>query len=54
MGGYNPFAVAAVNGFFLAVDLIFVAANSAKLFEGGWFPFYSPASWLSDADLANR
>ena len=36
--GYNPFAVAAVNGFFLLVDLIFVAANSAKLFEGGWFP----------------
>ncbi len=36
--GYNPFAVAAVNGFFLVVDLIFVAANSAKLFEGGWFP----------------
>ena len=36
--GYNPFAIAAVNGFFLAVDLIFVAANSAKLFEGGWFP----------------
>jgi KUP system potassium uptake protein len=36
--GYNPFAVAAVNGFFLVIDLIFVAANSAKLLDGGWFP----------------
>jgi KUP system potassium uptake protein len=36
--GYNVFAVVAVNGLFLVVDLIFVAANSAKLFEGGWFP----------------
>jgi KUP system potassium uptake protein len=30
--------VAAVNGFFLVVDLVFVAANAIKLFEGGWFP----------------
>ena len=36
--GYNPLAVAAVNGSFLAVDLIFVAANATKLIEGGWFP----------------
>ncbi len=36
--GYNPVAVAAVNGFFLAVDLIFFASNCTKLFEGGWFP----------------
>ena len=36
--GYNPLAVAAVNGSFLAVDLIFVAANATKLHEGGWFP----------------
>jgi KUP system potassium uptake protein len=36
--GYNPMAVIAVNGFFLALDLIFVAANATKLFEGGWFP----------------
>jgi KUP system potassium uptake protein len=36
--GYNPFAVAAVNGLFLVVDLIFVAANGSKLFQGGWFP----------------
>ncbi|HEY2133366.1 MAG TPA: KUP/HAK/KT family potassium transporter [Acetobacteraceae bacterium] len=36
--GYHPLAVFAVNGFFLVVDLIFVAANGTKLFEGGWFP----------------
>ncbi len=36
--GYHPLAVAAVNGLFLIVDLIFVAANATKLLEGGWFP----------------
>ena len=36
--GYNPVAVFAVNGFFLAIDLVFFASNSTKLFEGGWFP----------------
>ncbi|MBV9252510.1 MAG: KUP/HAK/KT family potassium transporter, partial [Acetobacteraceae bacterium] len=36
--GYSPVTVFAVNGFFLIVDLIFVAANGIKLFEGGWFP----------------
>jgi KUP system potassium uptake protein len=36
--GYNPFAVFAVNGLFLIIDLIFVAANATKLIEGGWFP----------------
>jgi KUP system potassium uptake protein len=36
--GYNPLAVAVVNGFFLVIDLIFVAANATKLIEGGWFP----------------
>jgi KUP system potassium uptake protein len=36
--GYNPIAVAAVNGLFLIVDFVFVAANGSKLFEGGWFP----------------
>jgi len=36
--GYNPLLVAAVNGVFLVVDLIFVAANATKLIEGGWFP----------------
>jgi K+ transporter len=36
--GYSSFVVAAVNGFFLLIDLIFVAANATKLLEGGWFP----------------
>ncbi len=36
--GYNPAAVLAVNGAFLVIDLVFFAANSVKLFEGGWFP----------------
>jgi KUP system potassium uptake protein len=36
--GYNPLLVAAVNGVFLVVDLIFVSANATKLFDGGWFP----------------
>jgi KUP system potassium uptake protein len=36
--GYNPLLVAAVNGFFLVIELIFVTANMAKLIEGGWFP----------------
>ncbi|MDR3530464.1 MAG: KUP/HAK/KT family potassium transporter [Rhodopila sp.] len=36
--GYNPLLVAGVNGFFLTVELVFVAANMTKLVEGGWFP----------------
>jgi KUP system potassium uptake protein len=36
--GYSPILVIAVNGFFLIIDCIFFAANSTKLFEGGWFP----------------
>jgi KUP system potassium uptake protein len=36
--GYNPLMVAAVNGFFLVIELVFVAANLTKLIEGGWFP----------------
>jgi KUP system potassium uptake protein len=36
--GYPPVVVIAVNGFFFLIDCIFFAANSVKLFEGGWFP----------------
>ena len=36
--GYNPVLVAAVNGFFLIIELVFVAANATKLIQGGWFP----------------
>jgi KUP system potassium uptake protein len=36
--GYNPLAVITVNGAFLVIELIFVAANATKLVQGGWFP----------------
>ena len=36
--GFNVVLVLLVNGAFLAVDLVFFAANGVKLFEGGWFP----------------
>ena len=36
--GYNPLLVVLVNGFFLVIELVFVAANATKLIEGGWFP----------------
>jgi KUP system potassium uptake protein len=42
--GYNPILVVAVNGFFLAIDSVFFAANSVKLFEGGWFPLLLAAA----------
>jgi KUP system potassium uptake protein len=42
--GFNPILIIAVNGFFLLIDLIFFAANSLKLFQGGWFPLLIAAS----------
>lgn len=42
--GFNKFLVFAVNGFFLIIDLIFFAANSVKLLEGGWFPLLLAAA----------
>jgi hypothetical protein len=35
---HNPVLVYAVNGSLLALDLLFFASTSTKLFEGGWFP----------------
>jgi KUP system potassium uptake protein len=35
---YNRFLVYAVNGSLLALDLVFFASTTTKLFEGGWFP----------------
>jgi KUP system potassium uptake protein len=35
---HNPVLVCAVNGSLLALDLLFVASTSTKLFDGGWFP----------------
>lgn len=36
--GYSLWLVLLVNGSFLAIELVFVAANATKLIEGGWFP----------------
>jgi KUP system potassium uptake protein len=36
--GYNPLLVVVANGFFLVIEVVFVAANMTKLVEGGWFP----------------
>jgi KUP system potassium uptake protein len=59
--GYPPVVVIAVNGFFFAVDCFFFAANSVKLFEGGWFPLLLAAivaflmlTWRSGVKLVER
>src|SRR6202795_3075856 len=59
--GYPPVIVIAVNGFFLVIDCIFFAANSTKLFEGGWFPLLLAAAvaflmltWRSGVKLVER
>jgi KUP system potassium uptake protein len=59
--GYSPWLVVAVNGFFFVIDLIFFAANSTKLFEGGWFPLLLAAAvaflmltWRSGVKLVER
>ena len=36
--GHRPVLVYLLNGGLLLVDLVFFAANTTKLFEGGWFP----------------
>jgi KUP system potassium uptake protein len=59
--GYSPLIVVAVNGFFLVIDCIFFAANSTKLFEGGWFPLllamavaFLMLTWRSGVKLVER
>jgi KUP system potassium uptake protein len=59
--GYSPLIVIAVNGFFLVIDCIFFAANSTKLFEGGWFPLllagavaFLMLTWRSGVKLVER
>src|SRR5437879_2589419 len=56
--GYSPVLVIGVNGFFFIIDCIFFAANSTKLFEGGWFPLvlagavaFVMLTWRSAAKL---
>ena len=59
--GYPPVIVIAVNGFFFVIDCIFFAANSVKLFEGGWFPLLLAAvvaflmlTWRSGVRLVEK
>jgi len=59
--GYSPVIVIAVNGFFFVIDCIFFAANSTKLFEGGWFPLLLAAAiafvmltWRAGVRLVER
>jgi KUP system potassium uptake protein len=59
--GYSPVIVIAVNGFFFAIDCVFFAANSVKLFEGGWFPLLLAAvvafmmlTWRSGVKLVEH
>ena len=59
--GYPPVVVIAVNGFFFVIDCIFFAANSTKLFEGGWFPLLLAAAiafvmltWRAGVKLVER
>ncbi len=59
--GYSPIIVIAVNGFFFVIDCIFFAANSTKLFEGGWFPLllagavaFLMLTWRSGVKLVER
>src|SRR6202163_3117531 len=59
--GYSPIIAIAVNGFFLVIDCIFFAANSTKLFEGGWFPLllagvvaFLMLTWRSGVKLVER
>jgi len=59
--GYPPVIVIAVNGFFFVIDCIFFAANSTKLFEGGWFPLLLAAAiaflmltWRGGVKLVER
>ena len=59
--GYSPVIVIAVNGFFFIIDCIFFAANSTKLFEGGWFPLllavivaFLMLTWRSGVKLVER
>jgi KUP system potassium uptake protein len=59
--GYPPVLVIAVNGFFFVIDVIFFAANSTKLIEGGWFPLllagivaFLMLTWRSGVKLVER
>ena len=55
---HNPLIVYAVNGSLLALDLLFFASTSTKLFDGGWFPllialiiFFLMLTWRKGEEL---
>ncbi len=59
--GFSPFLIAAVNGAFLIVDMIFFSANATKIVEGGWFPLVIAAviaflmlTWREGVALVER
>ena len=41
--GYPLWLCVVTTGFFFAVDLVFVASNSLKIMQGGWFPLVMAA-----------
>ncbi|WP_425463372.1 potassium transporter Kup [Methylobacterium terricola] len=56
--GYSLLIVLVVNGLFLLIDLVFLSANSVKVFEGGWYPLVLTAivavtmlTWLQGTRL---
>ncbi len=58
---FNRFLVYAINASLLAIDLVFLASTSTKLFEGGWFPLAIAAvisflmlTWRKGEDLMDR
>jgi KUP system potassium uptake protein len=59
--GHRPILVYLINGSLLLVDLAFFAANTTKLFDGGWFPLVIAAvvtvlmlTWRKGQELVAR
>ena len=59
--GHRPVLVYLLNGSLLLVDLVFFAANTTKLFEGGWFPLlismvvaFMMLTWRKGQQLVQR
>jgi KUP system potassium uptake protein len=59
--GHRPILVYLLNGFLLLVDLVFFAANTTKLLEGGWFPLlialsaaFMMLTWRKGQQLVQR
>src|ERR671913_60101 len=59
--GHRPVLVYLLNGSLLLVDLVFLAANTTKLFEGGWFPLliafttaFMMLTWRKGQQLVQR